>query len=225
MSAQSTGASGPTMLPRDALRLTLARVDLVFFVLAFLLIGYWAVIHLEARLFQTAAIHRLESATGANPHGRLSPGAPRARAQARSNGLIGRIEVPRIDLSVAIAEGADPKTLYLAVGHLPGTAFPGEPGNVALAGHRDTFFRALSKVAVNDTIRIATPDGAFRYVIESMTVTDPRRTEFISPTSRVPMLTLVTCYPFHHIGPSPKRFIVQARQIPAAAPEARAASS
>ena len=60
--------------------------------------------------------------------------------------MIGRLEIPRLGVSVMVREGADEGTLSRAVGHIPGTALPGNIGNVGLAGHRDTFFRALRNI-------------------------------------------------------------------------------
>jgi sortase A len=63
----------------------------------------------------------------------------------------------------------------------------------ALAGHRDTFFREVRHIRVNDDMRVATPDDL----------------SVLAPTSE-PTLTLVTCYPFSYVGHAPKRFIVEA---------------
>ena len=69
-----------------------------------------------------------------------------------AKGLIGRLEIPRLELSALIIEGDDSKTLRRAVGHIPGTPLPGQYGNVALTGHRDTFFRPLRNIRANDII-------------------------------------------------------------------------
>jgi sortase A len=56
-------------------------------------------------------------------------------------------------VSAVVRAGSDARTLSLAVGHIPGTALPGEAGNVGLAGHRDTFFRRLRSIRADDEIR------------------------------------------------------------------------
>jgi sortase A len=123
-----------------------------------------------------------------------------------------------------VADGADATTLRRAVGHVPWTAFPGEQGNVGLAGHRDSFFRKLEGVRKNDLIRVSTPDGIYAYRVESTTVVEKRRVDVLAP-SPSPQLTLVTCFPFHYVGSAPKRFIVRARQIePDSAPDRELAS-
>ncbi len=127
-------------------------------------------------------------------------------------GLIGRIEIPRLLLSAVVVEGSDSGTFRRAVGHVPGTALPGQPGNVALAGHRDTFFRSLRELRVKDEIQLSTPQGDFKYEVESLAVVEPDYVEALAPSSEN-MLTLVTCYPFSYIGTAPKRFIARARQV------------
>lgn len=138
-----------------------------------------------------------------------------ARAEARPGRAFGRIELPDRGYAALVAEGVDAATLQLAVGHLPGTAFPGERGNVALAGHRDSFFQVLKDLGTNDVLVFRTPDGVFRYRIEWRSVLEPSRTDVIEPAAAEPVLTLVTCYPFGYIGRAPLRYVVRARQIPA----------
>jgi sortase A len=129
---------------------------------------------------------------------------------------VGRIEVPRLNLRAIIAEGTDARTLRRAVGHLAGTPLPGEAGNVVLAGHRDTFFRALKDIREDDVVRITTPRGRFEYVVEATAVVEPTRTDVLDATA-LPSVTLVTCYPFYLVGDAPDRFVVRARLIGAGA--------
>src|SRR5271163_467044 len=91
-------------------------------------------------------------------------------------------------------------------------AVPGEPGNVALAGHRDGFFRPLKDIRLGDAISLNTLDGEFVYRVESTEVVWPSDVQVLRAT-RENTLTLVTCYPFYYVGSAPKRFIVRARQI------------
>jgi sortase A len=131
-----------------------------------------------------------------------------------TDGLMGRLIIPHLSLSVVVVEGIDDSTLRRAVGHIPGTALPGQRGNIGLAGHRDTLFRPLKNLRIKDEIRFSTLNGDFRYVVESLVVVDPENVGVLAPSSEN-MLTLVTCYPFYYIGPAPKRFVVRARQVPA----------
>ena len=108
-----------------------------------------------------------------------------------------------------IRAGVDARTLRLAVGHIPGTALPGDGGNIGLAGHRDTFFRKLGEIRTFDVIRVVTPTGTFSYEVERTRIVKPEDTWVLEDTS-VPSVTLVTCYPFTYIGSAPDRFIVRA---------------
>jgi len=126
--------------------------------------------------------------------------------------LIGRIEIPRLNVRAVVKEGVDSKTLRRAVGHVPGTALPGEVGNVAFAAHRDTFFRGLRDVRKDDRITVETFDREFQYVVDSTQIVNPKDVQVLRPTQEA-VLTLVTCYPFNYVGNAPKRFIVRARQV------------
>ena len=129
-----------------------------------------------------------------------------------SGAVIGRLSVPRLHLSAMVREGVDRHTLLLAVGHIPATALPGQPGNVGVAGHRDSFFRRLKDLRTGDEIEFSTLSGDFKYVVESLIVVEPDNMAVLAPSTQN-VLTMVTCYPFYYIGNAPKRFVVRARQV------------
>lgn len=111
-----------------------------------------------------------------------------------------------------LVQGDSPDDLKRAVGHLSNSALPGQQGNVALAAHRDTFSRPLRDIRVGDEIKFKTRERNFDYVVESMEVVAPTDVRVLQ-SSVGHDLTLLTCYPFHYIGPAPKRFVVFAREI------------
>ncbi len=119
------------------------------------------------------------------------------------------LRIPKINLEVPVLDGTDDLSLNRAVGHIGGTARPGENGNVGIAGHRDGFFRGLKNVSTGDTIEIVTPESEARYVIDEITVVDPSNVEVLAPRAQ-PSITLVTCYPFYFVGSAPQRYIVRA---------------
>ena len=126
--------------------------------------------------------------------------------------LIGRLVVPRLHLRAIVREGTGANTLAVALGHIPGTALPGENGNACVAGHRDTLFRRLGQIRRNDVVRFQTLGGDFLYKVESTGIVTPRNTDVLRK-GQAPEITLVTCYPFHFIGPAPDRFVVKARLV------------
>jgi len=123
---------------------------------------------------------------------------------------LARLQIPSVGLSVMVLEGTDSVTLNRGVGHIEGTARPGEPGNVGLAGHRDSFFRCLDRIAANDEIILTTPEGLeLRYVVDDISILEPDHVEVLDPTPNS-TLTLITCYPFYYVGSAPLRFVVRA---------------
>ena len=196
-----------------------------FLLLALVCLGAPTASWLDAAVYQLKQGERLERLIATAD--RLLPdpfsGAASAaghRDGGNGDGLVGRIEIPRLGLSAIVAEGVDARTLRRAVGHQPGTALPGQPGNVVLAGHRDTFFRALRNIHPTDHVRITTIDGIYDFEVDHVSIVSPDRVDILAPTAE-PTLTLVTCYPFNYIGPAPRRFIVHARAAVTHRPSAR----
>ena len=115
-------------------------------------------------------------------------------------------------MSTAVLEGSDDTTLRRGAGHIEDTPFPGQAGNIGIAGHRDTVFRPLRNIAVGDAIDLTTADRLFRYRITKTLIVGPDDVYVLDPTDR-PTMTLVTCYPFEFVGHAPRRFIVQAQLV------------
>jgi sortase A len=127
-------------------------------------------------------------------------------------GVIGEMEVARLGLKVIVLQGDSPGILRRAVGHIRETALPGKSGNVALAGHRDSFFRPLRNIRSGDAITFKTLEGEFHYQVQSTAIVPSSDVSVLRPSSER-TLTLITCFPFYYIGAAPNRFIVLARQI------------
>jgi sortase A len=125
---------------------------------------------------------------------------------------LARLDAPSVRLSTTVLEGSDDGTLRRAAGHIEDTAFPGQVGNVGIAGHRDTVFRPIRNIHVGDPLLLTTTDRVFRYRISSTMVVNPTDVQVLDPTER-PTLTLVTCYPFTFVGHAPQRFIVRAEMV------------
>jgi len=108
-----------------------------------------------------------------------------------------------------VLDGASSQTMRVGLGHITGTSSPGENGNVAIAGHRDTFFRPLRRIQEGDEILLETPAKALTYRVSSTEIVDPSEVAVLRSHGK-DELTLITCYPFSYLGPAPKRFIVHA---------------
>jgi sortase A len=179
----------------------------LLFLTGIVALGYVGLTLLDAGLYQTSAKHSLDTQIQTLKEIDSIP----FRAPVKQGDVLGRIDIPRLGMSFAILQGTNSRTLRLGVGHIEGTPLPGEPGNSGIAGHRDTFFRALRNVRQNDEIQLQTTAGLLRYEVDWVKVVDPDDVSVLSPSTDS-SLTLVTCYPFYFIGSSSQRFIVHARQ-------------
>ena len=130
----------------------------------------------------------------------------------RRGDVVGEIQIPRLRLSVMVFEGDDAGILKQGAGHIPGTAFPSGRGNIGIAAHRDTYFRPLRNIHVNDVIALKTQAGASRYAVTETEIVQPSDIGVLAPAPGRD-ITLVTCYPFYFVGSAPKRFIVHAHKI------------
>ena len=163
----------------------------------------------EAASFQQTAAQTLERELIASVPPEVS-GPDVAAVPAIEDGLVGRLEIPRLQVSVIVMEGDDDATLARAVGHMRGTALPWVSGNAVMVGHRDTFFRPLKNLRAGDEIRMTTARGTFDYTVIRTEIVEPDDVSVLAPTP-TRSLTLVTCYPFVYVGRAPQRFIVHAR--------------
>lgn len=164
----------------------------------------------DGRLRAQSAIQALEL-DGPVDQSAWSPARIRAYASSPTvdAAALAVLRIPRLKLTVPILEGIDPTVLDRGVGHIPETASPGEPGNIGIAGHRDSFFRGLKDVKAGDEIEVATRGARDRYIVERTWIVDPEDLSVLEPTA-APSMTLVTCYPFYFVGSAPRRYIVRA---------------
>jgi sortase A len=186
------------VVKKTSLRPILVWAQRGLFGAAILTLGYCAFVLADSRMFQ----HREEQVL---EH-------PQEQLAVRTDGLIGRIEVHRLGVSVVVVEGTDESALQHAAGHIAGTALPGQPGNVGIAGHRDTFFRPLRNIKRDDMITLTTLHGEYLYRVVSTRIVRPSNVAVLNPDGNE-ILTLVTCYPFYFVGSAPERFIVRAERI------------
>jgi sortase A len=122
---------------------------------------------------------------------------------------LGVLRIPSIEIEVDVLEGTDDLTLNRAVGHIDGTAAPGEEGNIGIAGHRDGFFRGLKDVHLGEYLDLYTERGNTRYIVDEIRIVPPEDVSVLAPRPRS-SITLVTCYPFYFVGSAPLRYIAHA---------------
>jgi sortase A len=178
---------------------------------AILTLGYSGWVEADTWMFQHRAaqtLERMETTPSVSPVSLVKTSPP----MIGPDGLIGRIEVDRLGVSVVVVEDAETSMLRRAAGHIAGTALPGQTGNIGIAAHRDTFFRPLRNILRGDIITLTTLRGQYRYRVLSTKVVDPSDVAVLDSDGNE-ILTLVTCYPFYFVGPAPNRFIVRAARI------------
>jgi sortase A len=173
-----------------------------------LALGYVGFTLLDARLYQVAAKKSLESQI----HNEEEHQESQPKPAVKLGDILGRVDIPRLGISVAVLQGISSRILRLGVGHIEGTPLPGETGNTGIAGHRDTFFRELKDIRKNDEIQLQTATELLHYEVDWVKVVDPDDTTVLDPSTFGSTLTLVTCYPFYFVGSAPKRFVVRAHR-------------
>ena len=204
----STGAAlGKVRAVRRTLLQWLERGLLAFGILA---LAVFAAAHLDRAFSSRAALAEIEEPAtvdvGAWSSERVT--AYRAALGLPHGPPLAALRIPKIGLEVPVFEGIDEVTLNRGVGRIPGTAPPGQDGNLGLAGHRDGFFRGLKDVTEGDVLELRTREGTRTYVVDRVVIVDPKDVSVLDDRG-APTLTLVTCYPFYYVGHAPRRWVVQ----------------
>jgi sortase A len=184
----------------------LRRIEYALLAAGLAILGYCGAELLNSHIQQTRGAHELDQLR------RTPPAVSAAPATLAEGTLVGQVEIPKLHLSAVVFQGTSDRILAQGVGHLDGSAFPGQTGNVVLAAHRDTIFRSLRNIRKGDLVQVTTPYGIRTYAVDATEVVKPTETGVIAATA-TPTLTLITCYPFYYVGHAPKRFIVRASQV------------
>ncbi|MFD5822209.1 class E sortase [Nesterenkonia xinjiangensis] len=123
--------------------------------------------------------------------------------------VMAMVYAPRMgsDWGAPVVPGVGPESLNRAgLGHYSSTQLPGEPGNFALAGHRQTYGNILwnqDKFAVGDLVYVQSPDGWYIYSVTETYIVAPHQSEVLAPVpgaldeepGDTSILTLTTCHP------------------------------
>lgn len=140
----------------------------------------------------------------------LEAAAKRALDRSSPGDPLGRIELPTLDRKYVFVEGTDEASLRKGPAHYPDTPLPGQPGTVALAGHRTTYlapFRTIDRLERDEPITLKMPYATFTYEVERQEIVAPTQT---SVTKRVghDRLVLSACHPLYSAA---QRIIIFAR--------------
>jgi sortase A len=110
---------------------------------------------------------------------------------------IGRIKIDSIGLDIVVIEGTNTSSLEKGPGHYRATPIPGQPGTVAIAGHRTTYlapFRHIDSIHNGDQIRVEMPYAAFTYTVYKHEIVDPSNVGILRPVG-FDQLVLTACDP------------------------------
>lgn len=158
---------------------------------------------------------RLEREFRPRPGVRLTPAevgrrADRLSAEVGRGEAIGRIEIAAIDLNIVIVEGIDTETLKKGPGRYPETAFPGQQGTVAIAGHRTTYlapFGRVDEIEDGDEIVLEMPYATFTYRFEKQRIVDPSQVGVVRDVDH-DRVVLTACHPRYSAA---QRIVVSGR--------------
>ena len=215
--------------PRSRSNPSIRRFERIVLVLGLTLIAVWGGSRIYQSAASRAAIARFQAKVAGQPAQNLSPTVDPAVGSRvdfrlwstkrivaytesltqKGNTPIAVLRIPVVDLQAPVFEGTDELTLNRGLGRIEGTAHVGESGNLAIAGHRDGFFRALKDVHAGDLVILDLGGKTQEYAVKQIQVVNPDDVYVLAPTG-VPTLTLVTCFPFYFVGSAPQRYIVTA---------------
>lgn len=168
----------------------------------FITVGLLVLSFLAYQLWGTNAVtNKTQQALAAQlpKPGEISPSATGSagRPAAESGTGVAKIRIPEIGVDRVVVEGVSEADLKKGPGHYPGTAFPGETGNVVISGHRTTYgapFYRLDELKPGDEITLEDASGTYKYRVTEKKVVSPTDLSVVVPSTE-PRLTLTTCHP------------------------------
>lgn len=111
--------------------------------------------------------------------------------------LLGGISIPKLGVDEPLLEGIRLTTLDNGPGHWPGTAMPGQVGNVVVAAHRTSHgapFRDIDQLVPGDVVQFTTEAGVIDYTVTGTQIVQPDAIWIVDPTD-TPTATLFACHP------------------------------
>ncbi len=132
------------------------------------------------------------------------------------DGIMGYIEIPRINCTLPIYHGTDEGVLQIAIGHLAGTSLPvgGKGTHAVLSGHRGLpsarLFTDIDKMAAGDIFILRVLDETLTYQVDQIRIVLPEQTDDLRIDPKQDYCTLVTCTPY---GINTHRLLVRGHRI------------
>jgi sortase A len=163
---------------------------------------------LEADYPTAADLAAIAGVNGAPAKARIL--ADRFEPRVQEGHAIGRIKIDGIGLDMVVVQGTDTASLQKGPGHYRNSPLPGQPGTVAIAGHRTTYlapFRHIDEIEDGDEVRVEMPYAAFTYRVERHEVVDPSDVGILNPVG-YDRLVLTACHPPYSAA---ERYVIFAR--------------
>lgn len=135
----------------------------------------------------------------------------------QANGIMGSIEIPKIDVDLPVYHGTEDNVLSVGVGHIQGTSLPvgGENTHCVLSGHRglpgSSLFTRLDEMKEGDLFFLSVMGETLAYKVYDIQVVDPDNTEVLEITAGKDDVSLVTCTPY---GLNTHRLVVTGERVP-----------
>jgi LPXTG-site transpeptidase (sortase) family protein len=126
---------------------------------------------------------------------------------------LGLLVISDLNIEVPIYNGTEEHILDRGAGRIKGMAKMNENGNLGISAHRDSFFRSLKDIELGDVVLVQSAYGVEKYEVSNINIVPKDDVSVLAPVDHK-TLTLVTCYPFYHVGAAPERFIVTALPVP-----------
>jgi len=126
---------------------------------------------------------------------------------------LGILFIDDLNIQVPIYNGTEEHILDRGAGRIKGMAKMNEDGNLGISAHRDSFFRKLKDIELGTVVLVQSAQGVEKYEVTDINIVPKEDASVLAQVDRK-TLTLVTCYPFYHVGAAPQRFIVTALPAP-----------
>ena len=133
------------------------------------------------------------------------------------DGIMGSVEIPKIDITLPIFHTTEEDVLEQAAGHLEGSSLPvgGESTHAVISAHRGlpsaALFTDLDKLEEGDHVLIHVLDDTLCYEVDQITVVEPEETDTLAVVEGEDLVTLLTCTPY---GVNSHRLLVRGHRVP-----------